>query len=208
VLAVSVTNDFFHFDEARLQIEAAKVGLGMMLASQLGAPVVRVFAGDPTTEEDTSEVMAISTELLGQLKNERCTLALENHGRAFGNPLNVAEVVTGARIGVCFDIGNYVLAGYDPVHAATLLPFPDLIHVKDFRPDPTGPFASPSGQRLAGCRLGEGVVPIAQTLEVLFNKPEAHPIPVHLELECGDDGAQATVTGMDFMRKVLRQFGS
>ena len=207
VHAVAVTNDFVHDDPSRVELERQKIDLGVSLAEQFGCGLIRVFSAHPDEEtKRASRLRAI--ENLGQSNPMGRTLALENHGTHFGTPAEVLTISKGAGTGICFDIGNWLLAGVDPIEAAQQLPFPDLIHVKDFALATDGAYTTPGGDKLAGAFLGSGCVPIRETLEVLFARPDRRSVPIDLELECGADGVEATREGVKWLRSLLAQLDS
>lgn len=202
--AVAVTNDFAHKAPERIEIEVEKIKLGVDIAQEFGSPCVRVFSAHPGTE-DADEARARAITHLSEINPGPTKLALENHGVVFGTSGEVLAISKGAGTGICFDIGNWLLAGIDPVQAAHELPFPDLIHVKDFTPSETGAYSTPDGQKLNGAFLGEGIVPIKEALVALFNKPDRKPVAIDLELECGDDGIEATREGVKWLRALLSE---
>lgn len=202
--AVAVTNDFAHEEPDRVALERAKINLGLGLAEEFGSGIVRVFSAHPSPETiDASRARSI--ENLARMNPDGRTLALENHGVHFGTPAEVLTISRGAGTGICFDIGNWLLAGIDPIRAAKELPFPDLIHVKDFSPSPDGPYQTPAGEKITGAFLGDGCVPIKETLEVLFSRPDRRSVPIDLELECGEQGVEASREGVKWLRSLLAQ---
>ena len=207
VYAVAVTNDFAHSDPDRLRLEGEKIALGVNLAERYGAGIVRVFSAHPEDQDvDASRQRVI--ENLQMVDRRSRVLALENHGVHFSTPSEVLTISRGAGTGICFDIGNWLLAGIDPVRAAYELPFPDLIHVKDFLIDPEGPYSTQTGDKLSGAFLGDGIVPIRETLVALLSRPDRRPVPIDLELECGEQGREATEEGVKWLRSLLAQLGS
>ena len=207
VHAVAVTNDFNHEDNARLRIERDKIRLGIQVAKALGAPVVRVFSGNPTSSDGVEMVRYRTIDALKDLSESPIMLALENHGNIFATPSrldSILEPLDRHSVGVCFDIGNFVLADVNSVSAAKEMPAPCLVHVKDFQLSETGPYRSTKGIQYGGCRLGEGVVPIEATLSALADKLNGAPISIDLEMECGDDGVEATRAGVKWMRDLLQ----
>lgn len=207
VHAVAVTNDFNHEDNARLRVERDKIRLGIQVAKELGAPAVRVFSGNPTSSDGVELVRYRTIDALKDLSESPIMLALENHGNIFATPSrleSILEPLDRHDVGVCFDIGNFLLADIDPVLAAGEMPAPCLVHVKDFQLAETGPYRSTKGIQYGGCRLGEGVVPIEATLAVLAEKLNGAPVFVDLEMECGDDGVEATRAGVTWLRNLLQ----
>ena len=207
VHALAVTNDFAHTDLDRLDLERKKIELGVELAERHGSGLVRVFSAHPDPEGvEGSRQRAI--ENLQRVDSRSRVLALENHGAHLGTPGEVLAISKGGGTGICFDIGNWLLAGVDPVDAACQLPFPDLIHVKDFSADPAGGYQTPDGEKLMGAFLGEGIVPIKEALQALFSRPDRRAVPIDLELECGEYGVEATREGVKWLRSLLNQLGS
>lgn len=211
VHAVCVTNDFNFDNEKRLKIERQKIELGVEIALSLGADVVRVFAGNPTSPDAEELVRYRTIDALKSFAECGVTLALENHGNYFTTPkrLNsILEPIKQEDIGLCFDIGNFVLAGVDPVSAAAELELPAIIHVKDFIRQENGPYSDPKGQTYGGCFLGEGIVPIELTLRALGEKLGEQEILIDLELECGEKGVEASKAGIQWMRDLIQRMQS
>ena len=206
VHAISVTNDFNFEDASRLKLERAKIELGISMAKTFSAPAVRVFSGNPTSSDGIELVRYGTLDAMKDLADSLVVLALENHGAVFATPArlnSIFEPLAGRNVGLCFDIGNFLLADVDPVEAAQSLPVPSLIHVKDFKPAEEGGYRSNHGKHFVGCRLGEGVVPLRETLDVLLERLDGRPISLDLELECGDDGVEATRHGVNWLREYL-----
>jgi sugar phosphate isomerase/epimerase len=210
VHAISVTNDFNFEDTSRLRVERGKIELGISLAKKFSAPTVRVFSGNPTSSDGIELVRYGAIDALKDLSDDSVKLALENHGAVFATPsrlLSILEPLDNRNVGLCFDIGNFLLADIDPVQAAHELPIPALIHIKDFQLVEDGSYRSNKGIHYSGCRLGEGVVPIRETLDVLLSRLEGTPICLDLELECGEDGLEATRHGVKWIRSYLSSKG-
>lgn len=206
VHAIAITNDFNFSDNNRLRIEREKIDFGISLARQFHAPVVRVFSGNPQSSDDVELVRYRAIDALKDFANPDVLLALENHGAVFASPSrlkSILEPIDDSQVGLCFDIGNFLLADIDPLYAAWELAAPALIHVKDFQLSTEGAYRSNAGKHYQGCRLGEGVVPLKETLDVLLQKVGDREISIDLELECGDDGIEATRHGVEWLRSFL-----
>jgi sugar phosphate isomerase/epimerase len=205
ISAFAATADFSFTDPERLKIELGKAAFAASFNE-----VVRLFPGNPNDEEGFERTLTqchSATDYL--LQNSDAVLAFENHGNVFHTVDSLRKLTDRIgnpdRCGICFDIGNFVLADEDPIEAARRLPFPKLIHVKDFQPNPDGVYKSPTGKAYRGCRLGEGVVPILETLKVIFAKTDRHEVSVDLELECGEDGVEASKEGLRWLRQNLQE---
>lgn len=208
--AVAVTNDFNFDDNSRLRLEREKIRLGVRLAHEFDAPAVRVFSGNPTSSDGVELVRYRTIDALKDLSDPQVTLALENHGAVFATPSRLDSIlgsIPNENVGLCFDIGNFILADVDPVQAAHDLPAPRLIHIKDFVPAEPGQYRSNSGKGYQGCRLGEGVVPLEACLKVLLEKSIGMPVRIDLEMECGDDGVEATRVGVQWLKDCLVKIG-
>ncbi|HLO99871.1 MAG TPA: sugar phosphate isomerase/epimerase family protein [Fimbriimonas sp.] len=198
VSSVAVTNDFNFADSQRLAVEQLKVKNGVYLAQRLGAKIVRVFAGNPT---DTDAIEMVRYRAIGALKQAHqpgVMLALENHGPTFNTPYrmnSILESVDPAKLGVCFDVGNFTLADYDVLEACGELSNVQLIHVKDFVLDEKGSYLSRLQKHYSGCRLGEGQAPLIEALSRL----PIDSVPVVVELECGADGLQASRAAREWL---------
>ena len=208
VHAIAVSNDFNHDDNARLSVERSKIAWGIDLARELGSSTVRVFSGNPTSSDGAELVRYRTIDALKDLANADVRLALENHGMVFATPSRLDSLLSplpSDRVGVCFDVGNFLLVDQDPRLAAAQLPPPFLVHVKDFVAADEGGYRSLAGKHYVGCRLGDGVVPIADALKVIIEKNGDRPLCFDLEMECGEDGVEATRAGVAWLRKVLAQ---
>ncbi|MEI6232811.1 MAG: TIM barrel protein [Planctomycetota bacterium] len=93
--------------------------------------------------------------------------------------LTSAELVeicgeAGPNVGICFDTGNPLSVGEEPVHfARTVAPLVRHLHLKDYRV-----YWTADGYRLARCPIGEGVVPFQKIAKVL--EPFG-PLPASIE---------------------------
>jgi len=232
--AVAVTNNFVFTDPLRWEVEVSKIDFGTRLASEFGAPVVRVFAGDlPDDWSDPEKADARVFEGLCRAVEDAAergiSLGLENHGHTYGSPepllelLSRVERATGSdALGLTFDIGNFALAGHDAVAAAKLLAsHVKLIHVKDFSSaaipydlliadeDSTRPrYTRPDGSFAYGCPIGEGWVPILPALQALqASDCRLDEIPIFVEYEGGLDCRTELPNAVDLVNGYLAQCG-
>ncbi len=104
-------------------------------ASLLGAPFVRVFAGDPPIEAGDEQALAWVIESLRQLadygRRRGVVIGMETHGRLTTNPANVLKIVQGVPgewFGLNLDIAN--LQGDAYAAAAQLAPHAVSVHLK------------------------------------------------------------------------------
>jgi len=231
--AVAVTNNFVFNDPLRWEVEVSKIDFGTRLAAEFGASVVRIFAGDlpddwTDPEKANERVFEGLCRAVEDAAEREVSLGLENHGRSHGSPepllelLERVEKATGSdALGLTFDIGNFSLAGHDPVEAAKLLaPHVRLIHVKDFSSAPipydilvadesTRPrYECPDGSYAYGCPIGEGWVPILPALQALHaHGCSLEEVPILVEYEGGVDCRTELPNAVDLVSGYLAQCG-
>ncbi len=179
----SVGPNFAKPDGDERLLELRKVESGVEEARELGAEVVRVFAGDLSEGMDFDEAYEWIVEGLSaaadNARSKGVRLALENHGRLAGRSEQVRRILDDVRrrcghdaLGANPDTGNFLLVG-QPSHEALgeLAPFASMVHFKDFaraEPGHTGhAYESTEGGRYIGTAIGEGEVDLAACLGAL-----------------------------------------
>lgn len=166
---IRIDGDFeYHMAKAERIFEIAEI---------FGATRVRMFSfyppeGEIMGPQYKSKVIEYLTRMLAAAKAHGLTLCHENEGKIYGeSPEQCLELLEhfGGELRCVFDMGNFVLGGYDPEHAYELLePYIDYFHIKD------------------GCRSGAIVPPgkgdsrIAELLARYANKADA-PVVISLE---------------------------
>lgn len=115
IVGVSVHNDFGRADPTIRQSEVVKVKQWVEVAEQLGAPLVRVFAGYPEGDHQARWPAMIDSlrETAAFAGHAGMRLALENHNHAAFTPtaaefLKVLEEVRSPYLVPLLDTGNYV----------------------------------------------------------------------------------------------------
>jgi sugar phosphate isomerase/epimerase len=196
----SVGNDFARPDFAA---QVREIVRGVEVARVLGAPVVRVFAGDLKAGMDLAvfegTVVRGLREAASAAESAGVTLALENHGLAAGRSeqiQRIIEAVGSPALGATVDVGNFVLADEDPLAAVErLLPYVRHVHLKDMAPspDPTTGWQSLAGRRVVSVDAGQGTVPFRQIFERLRDSGYARSLSLEYEA-AGDelDGTRAS----------------
>lgn len=119
-------------------------------AVSIGCSIVRLVCGNQLTwpvppAQRIERLTPILRELTGEAEALGLTLAIENHADfAIHDLVSLVEVVGHDRLGICFDTGNAVRVGDDPLAAARLAAhFVKMVHLKDMividnsRGDPT-----------------------------------------------------------------------
>jgi sugar phosphate isomerase/epimerase len=114
IVGVGVHNDFGRADPTLRQSEATKVKQWVEVAEQLGAPLVRVFAGYPEGDRAARWPAMIDSlrEVAGFARHAGLRLALENHNHGAFTPtaeefLRVLREVNSPHVVPLLDTGNF-----------------------------------------------------------------------------------------------------
>lgn len=131
----AVRNNFSHPDPDVRKQDVAHVSRWVDHAVELGAPCIRVFAGNP--HDDVTENAAVDL-VIGEMKracdyagSRGVFLALENHGYLTGTAAEVMRIVNGVDhewLGVNLDSGNFTVAPYE--NMAALAPYSVNVQLK------------------------------------------------------------------------------
>jgi sugar phosphate isomerase/epimerase len=114
ISGTAIANDFTHVDEAVRDESIAHVKRWVDHSVKLGAPVIRIFAGNKHKEVSDEQALAWVIECMKECcdyAGERGTfLAIENHGYLTGTSKDLMKIVDGVKhewIGVNLDTGNF-----------------------------------------------------------------------------------------------------
>lgn len=175
----SISTNFFQPDAAARAQQLAALRRGVDVAAQLGAGLLRVFSGDQLPGHTLEQGLPWVVDSLGAgamyAGSQGVTLALENHGHVAGRSEQVRaiiEAVDSPFLRANFDTGNFLLAGDDPLAAATRLAgLVALVHVKDLTlaaPEETRHvYQGQDGRRYTGAIVGEGLIDMPGILDLL-----------------------------------------
>ena len=181
-------------------------------AAALGAPIFRhdvcysLKKIEGYSYENAIEEMAPIIRELSDYAAERgirtCT---ENHGYIFQHPLRVKALmdrVNHPNYGWLCDVGNFLCVDADVIESVKIAaPYTLHVHAKDFffKPHteerPEGYFGTSGGNHLKGTVVGDGVVPVKESLEIL--KKAGYNGWVSLEFEGSEDPLYALQTGKE-----------
>ncbi|MCY3719336.1 MAG: sugar phosphate isomerase/epimerase [Anaerolineaceae bacterium] len=212
----SISTNFLQPDESEREAELASLKHGVDLATQLGAPLLRVFSGDLlpgyTFEQGFSRVVDSLATGAEYAAGRQITLVLENHGKVAGRSEQVRaiiEAVDSAALRCNLDTGNFLLVGENPVEAsAALADFVALVHLKDLdlasREQTDHVHAGLDGQRYTGVIVGEGLVDFSAIVEILVQ--QGYGGWLSLEYEGGADAMGVAVPrSLAAMRTLLQR---
>lgn len=136
ISGVPVGNDFCQRDDAKRKADVERVKTWVRHAARLGAPTVRIFAGNQpkgdTLEQTQRRVVAAVEECCAVAERLGVMLALENHGGITATPEQLLALVRPVRslaLGVNIDTGNFHTA--DPyADVAKIAPYGVVCQVK------------------------------------------------------------------------------
>ncbi len=212
-----VGGDFVTPDRSTRQAAVAKVVAGLERAVQLLAPRVLVVPG--TLKEGISPAVARDwiVEGLRACLPEAIRLGLEltiedhsSQAAVYGRSSHLTYLcdTVGPHLAITYDVGNFLLAGEDPLDAADRLGSRIVhAHYKDWHlvppadPIPPRSVVGVNGQRYTGAVLGEGIVDLVRTTERLRRLGYAGYLSV--EDEGVGDPRAAVRRGVDYVRSLL-----
>jgi len=157
-------------------------------AHALGAPIMRVFRGDPPGDgPEDLPILDATRALIDRAAGYGMQLALENHIGSLGSHMNdvkgAIERLNSPAIGANIDTSNYVLNHQNPVDAVHLLaPWIIYTHLKDARETAEG---------LKATYLGNGIIPIGEIVAALDATGRSFPLTFEFGGEGDPEGAIA-----------------
>ena len=136
----------------------------------------------------------------------------ENHGYIFQAPERVEELILAVNhknYGWLCDMGNFLCADADPVHAVAIAaPYTFHVHAKDFLLKsgetgicPKGFFETAGGNFIRGTVVGHGVVPVKQCVSIF--KKAGYDGWLSLEFEGMEDCLDGIAAGLDYLKKIV-----
>ena len=212
-----VDGDFVDPDLAARQAAVGKVVAGLERGARLGAQRALVVPG--SLKEGISPAVARSWIVQG-LKECRpaaarlgLPLTIEDHSSqaaVYGRSQHLEYICDGVgpRLGVTYDVGNFLLAGEDAAAAALRLG-PRIVHAhyKDWhvvepgQDRPARCVTSVDGARYTGAVLGEGVVDMVAATAAL--RQIGYQGYISVEFEGVGDPHEAVRRGVAYVRKLL-----
>jgi sugar phosphate isomerase/epimerase len=136
ISSVPIRNDFCQKDDTKRAADIAQVKTWIDHAKTLGAPAIRIFAGNlpkgDTLEVAQKRVIAALEECCAYAEKQGVMLALENHGGITATPEQLLALVKPIRskaLGINVDTGNFKTA--DPyADLAKIAPYGVTVQVK------------------------------------------------------------------------------
>lgn len=185
--AMEITNDFFHDY--------------LIAAKHLGSKILRTFVGGSCHDDADIRnklILESKKKLLKYLplaEKLSIAIAVENHIDITLEELyQLIDDIDSPYVGVCYDSGNFVAMGEDPLQALEVFKHRILCtHLKDACSKETFSDASPygiKGKEVHFCPLGDGIVPLKDIIKELIvisgntlNITLEVPTPLHQTLD-------------------------
>lgn len=173
----------------------------------LGASILRTFIGfnrySRTTDVRKELATARERLLLGMdaLESSGVKLAIENHGDLLSEELVcLVEDLASPNVGICLDVGNSLCVLENPLEAARrMIPFVVSVHFKDY-----AMVGTPSGCKLVGAPLGQGVLPLQELYRVIVDEAPVTRLILEIPLECGHGEKQVQEREETAIRESVR----
>ncbi len=126
----AIRNDYCQLDPVALAHDLEHTRKWIDHYADLGAPVIRIFAGQPVEGEESSRTLARCAEVCElaceYAQRRGVILALENHGGVTAKAeglLEVVKQVESPAFGVNFDSGNFLSSGDPYAELAKIAPY-------------------------------------------------------------------------------------
>lgn len=194
-------------------VEQERTAKELSIASKLGASIMRTYMGfsrfehGTHVEQETAKAVGVLHALAAKAADLGVRIALENHCDATADEmLDVIERVGSPNVGVCADLGNFMIHLENPVTSvAKLAPYIINTHFKDYDMKMMN-----WGFKAYGVPLGEGVIDLASVLSILVERSQIDHITCEIVSEPKEDEAstlawedQSVVRSYCYAREVL-----
>ena len=210
VIAYTISADFLRGEE-----EIARVKAKIDVAAALGAPTLRhdaVWSRDVDWREAVANIAPMIREVTEYAAGKGVRTCTENHGYLLQDAERVEtliKTVNHPNYGWLVDIGNFLCADDNPVHAVPIAaPYAFHVHVKDFifkdmyADNPgEGWLHTRNGNYIRGTVAGHGVVPVRHCLKLIRNA--GYNGYVSYEFEGMEDNLTALERAHAFIRSVM-----
>jgi 3-oxoisoapionate decarboxylase len=178
------------------------LGAHLRLCRLLGIGLLRFVIDGPDYTPSVAVVEAVIRNQLSDVPSDGPLLALENHDRFPVRELSrLVSRIDDERVGICLDTANSLGAGEGLASVLThLAPHTVNLHLKDIR---VRRVPSRFGFIVSGCRLGDGVVDVAATLEILHRRGRCRSALIESWVEPGSGLEAARRTEAAWAREGL-----
>jgi sugar phosphate isomerase/epimerase len=174
-------------------VEPERTAKELNVASLLGASLMRTYMGfsrferGTQVDEETNKAVKVLRSLAPKAADLGLRIALENHCDATVDEMHsVIDRVDSPTVGVCVDLGNFMIHLENPVASvAKLAPHIICTHFKDYDMKMMN-----WGFKSYGVPLGEGVIDLAAVLAIVVEKSHLERITLEIVSEPKEDEAK------------------
>jgi sugar phosphate isomerase/epimerase len=197
----------FYIEYGSTLVEPERTSRELDVAGRLGASLMRTYMGFSRFErgtrvaEETTRAVGVLRALAPKAADLGLRIALENHCDATADEmLSVIERVGSPAVGVCADLGNFMIHLENPVTSvARLAPHVINTHFKDY-----GMKMMNWGFKSFGVPLGEGVIDLASVLAILVERSHLDRITLEIVSEPREDEARTLAWEEESVRRSCR----
>ena len=211
IIAYTIGADFVNKDSAK-EIERVKGCVD--IAEALGVSIMRhdvcwgLSEQYNTIEKAIEKMVPCIREVTEYAESKGIKTCTENHGYIFQAPERVEAVIKAVdrkNYGWLCDIGNFLCDDKDPIESVKVaLPYIFHVHAKDFflkeGEIPEGYFPSNAQNGLKGTIVGQGVVPVAECINLI--KASGYDGWFSLEFEGAEDNIPAIKQGFELLNSL------
>lgn len=188
-------------------VEAQHTAAELRVAQALGARLMRTYMGfsrfdkSANVAQETTQAVTVLRDLAPLAADLGLRIALENHCDAtVGELRQVIERVDSPVVGVCVDLGNFMIHLENPVEAVTeLAPYIFNTHFKDYNMTMMN-----WGFKSHGVALGEGVIDLPGVLAVLVEQSGLDRIMLEIVSEPQSDESSTLTVEEENVRRSYR----
>lgn len=166
-------------------IEANHLLEQLRIAHRLGSPILRTYIGfDPRKVDDVKHEVSYALSQLNQVKGYaqqyNIKIAIENHcDLKTPELLELVQKADSPYIGVCVDLGNFMIHLENPTESVKLLaPYIYTTHFKDYASEMMN-----WGFKTYGVPLGKGSIDLKEIFSILVNESKLDRIMLELPVE-------------------------
>jgi sugar phosphate isomerase/epimerase len=217
VVCYDVAADFVDPDPTARREELAELRRGLERAAEVGSRYLLTYPGRPKPGVEPAAVRSWFAEALREAlplaRRLGITITIPDVGTAAAlsgtsDHLNEICDAVGPELRVTYDVGNFLLAGEEPLPALDRLAARVAhVHLKDWRvfpadaAPPPGAFTGLDGRHYLGLALGQGILDLPAVLGRLADLGYAGCLSI--EYEGTDDPWQAVRDGLAYLRPLL-----
>ena len=196
-----------YIEHATTGVEAAHMLHELEVAKKLGSPLLRTYLGFDRYQRsiDVRAEIAKAASALAKVAPRAQELgiriAVENHCDLTANELlGLIEQVGSPAVGVCVDLGNFLIHREDPVQAvSTLASHVVTTHFKDYALKMEN-----WGFKAFGVALGDGMIDIKAILDILKKESKLDRIMLEIPVEKEESESATLAKEDDFVRRSAR----